>query len=349
MKSSAYPTSTRFEYVTPLQRPFVTNELTDRIVSVPASRFGPPESPKQVPPLPCEWLAESFRILVADGAVAAGHDVRAGEVAEAARRLGRGLATADDEVFHPVADAVDLRAVRQPVGLPERGQLRVARKRHGLVEDDHGDVVAVEADQAVATGARALTEVGMREPGSGQELVRERHRATVGVQRHPGGVLREREAVRSRHQHRRRDRRRRAGELRVPDERDVRVILAVSCTARDRPARNDPHQAEHQHRHHQQASHTLPLCLCGARPTRARHPLSTRTRRPNASSSATRVTGPGGDSGSHTLTAFRWPPTLGPRRWTVLFAGRNHPIRQIDREVLCFCESCNTGRARIAA
>src|SRR5215475_9932127 len=61
MKSSASGVSILNEYVTPLQRPFVTNELTPRTVLVPPRKFGPPESPKQVPPLPWPGLADSLR------------------------------------------------------------------------------------------------------------------------------------------------------------------------------------------------------------------------------------------------------------------------------------------------
>jgi len=43
--------STRYEYVWPEQMELATNELTARTMLVPPSRFGPPESPKQVPPL----------------------------------------------------------------------------------------------------------------------------------------------------------------------------------------------------------------------------------------------------------------------------------------------------------
>ena len=59
IQASTSGMSTLCEYVTPLQFPFVTYELTARTVSVPPSRSGPPESPKQVPPLPRPGLAVS--------------------------------------------------------------------------------------------------------------------------------------------------------------------------------------------------------------------------------------------------------------------------------------------------
>ena len=52
--------STRGEYVTPAQLPFVTKELTASTTLVPPSTFGPPESPKHVPPLPCAGFAVSL-------------------------------------------------------------------------------------------------------------------------------------------------------------------------------------------------------------------------------------------------------------------------------------------------
>ena len=53
--------STRYEYVTPLHRSFESNEFTARIVFVPASRSGPPESPKQTPPsLACSLMKLSL-------------------------------------------------------------------------------------------------------------------------------------------------------------------------------------------------------------------------------------------------------------------------------------------------
>src|SRR5262245_64995995 len=52
--------STRFEYVTPAQFGFVTYEFTARTVFVPLRIFGPPESPKQLPPVPCDGFAVSL-------------------------------------------------------------------------------------------------------------------------------------------------------------------------------------------------------------------------------------------------------------------------------------------------
>jgi hypothetical protein len=43
--------STRYEYVFPEQIELATKEFTARTTFVPPRRFGPPESPKQVPPL----------------------------------------------------------------------------------------------------------------------------------------------------------------------------------------------------------------------------------------------------------------------------------------------------------
>ena len=47
--------------MTPEQFPFVTNELIPRMTFVPDWKLGPPESPKQVPPLSPVGFAESFR------------------------------------------------------------------------------------------------------------------------------------------------------------------------------------------------------------------------------------------------------------------------------------------------
>ena len=44
-----------------MQFPFVTNELIPRMMFVPDWKLGPPESPKQVPPLSPVGFAESFR------------------------------------------------------------------------------------------------------------------------------------------------------------------------------------------------------------------------------------------------------------------------------------------------
>ncbi len=53
--------SIRKEYPTPEQLMFVTYELTPSTISVPPSRSGPPESPKQVPPEPPPGFIASRR------------------------------------------------------------------------------------------------------------------------------------------------------------------------------------------------------------------------------------------------------------------------------------------------
>src|SRR4029450_3125090 len=59
--SSTSGVSIRKEYPTPEQLTFVTYELTPSTISVPASRSGPPESPKQVPPEPPPGFIASRR------------------------------------------------------------------------------------------------------------------------------------------------------------------------------------------------------------------------------------------------------------------------------------------------
>src|SRR5262245_46335 len=62
MKFNACGVSRRYEYATPLHWPLVTNELSARMMFVPPSRSGPPESPKHVPPLLTWYLMNSSLI-----------------------------------------------------------------------------------------------------------------------------------------------------------------------------------------------------------------------------------------------------------------------------------------------